>query len=365
VGARLWFHAASLGDQAAIQPLVERAQEAGYLIARSAVTRSGRARARELSPQALQLRAPLLWGARPQMVEHRPALIILELLELWPHWLRAAESLGVPVAVVNGRIGQGTLRAAPVLRSSFRRLGLFAAQTERDAARARSLGVAPERIKVCGSSKYDRASSRGAGQFGPRPVKLCLGALRPEDEPALLAAAPLLRGLKVLIAPRYLERVPRLMRGLKRAGLSPQLRSQSQASPLGEWLERSDGELLVLDSYGELSAAYERCEVAIIGGTFGGRVTQARPQSMIEAARAGCVLIVGERAALLPLELEALSGDERSLLITKRLSEALSAAHEAAPLTPKQWSCRARGLEGLRGASARQWELLMGLLEPG
>lgn len=360
---QLWFHAASLGDQGAIQPLVERAQAEGYGLIRSAVTRSGKVRARELSPDALHLNPPLLWGARSALSAQEPPVraVLLELLELWPHWARQAERLGVPMVVINGRIGDRTMGAGLFLRASFRRLSLFLAQTERDADRARRLGVSSSRVRVCGSSKYDHLlglNPVGAAHLaGPRSLTLCFGALRPEDERALVRAAPLLQGVRALIAPRYLGRCESLIDRLRRIGLSCVRRSAHRELGVGEWIHAyCDVGLLILDSYGELQEAYRHAERAVIGGSFG-----ARPQSMVEAALAGCALAVGEGVARLPLEREALEGPELSLYPS--LEVAVQSALELPSRTLAQRQAQHQRVARLGGATERQWGAIEALLK--
>lgn len=359
---QLWFHASSLGDQGAIQPLIARAQAEGYGLIRSAVTRSGRSRARALSPGALHVSPPLLWGAGVALTSQGAPVrcVILELLELWPHWARHAERLGVPMIVVNGRIGEGTMRAGPLLRASFRRLSLFLAQTERDAERARRLGVSSERVIVCGNSKYDHLLSepvhQGRAPHLPRPLTLCYGALRPEDERALLRVAPLLGGVGVLVAPRYLERSDRLTARLRRVGVRCVRRSAHPGLTVQEWIKTYHrAGLLLLDSYGELTEAYEYAKVALIGGSFG-----ARPQSMIEAALAGCALAVGDGVERLPLEREALAG--LGLRRYPSLERATKASLTQASLTLAQREAQRQSVTRLSGASERQWEAISALL---
>lgn len=358
----VWFHAASLGDQAAIQALVERAQIEGYGIIRSAVTRAGRKRARECSPDAHLVAPPLLIKARNTFLQYDPPIkmVVLELLELWPHWVRQSECLGIPMVVVNGRISQRTLIAGPLLRSSFRRLSLFLAQTELDADRARSLGVLPERVQVCGNSKYDHLLKpevfHQQVSASPRSLQICLGALRPEDERALIKHAHLLQGIRALVAPRYLWRCDRFVHRLMATGLRCHRRSDALHLGLKEWIERyQDDGLLVLDSFGELSTVYYDAQVAVIGGTF-----QRKPHNMIEAALAGCALVVGLEAQKLSLEFESLQG--HGLYVQPSLEQALEYALSLRALEIDAWQNRLCSMKRLIGATDRQWQALQALL---
>ena len=85
---------------------------------------------------------------------------------------------------------------------------------------------------------------------------------------------------RVLIAPRYLKRVPRLLKGLLAKGLDVALRSQHAAC---------NAQIVILDTVGELHAAYGLADVAIVGGTFGAR----HGQNLFEPVSMGCRVIFG------------------------------------------------------------------------
>ena len=90
---------------------------------------------------------------------------------------------------------------------------------------------------------------------------MSIGSIHPDEERALCEGLSRFRG-RVLIAPRYLNQVQRLYRNLGRLDTTVSLRSQPEAKI---------GQFVILDTVGELHAAYGLSEVAIVGGTFGKR----------------------------------------------------------------------------------------------
>ena len=357
----IWLHGASHGDHGALRPLGERAAGAGYALTLSATTPAGRARAEALWPHAHHRPAPLLWGAGRALHAHllgAPRALLLELLELWPHWSAAWGREGVPQAVVNGRVSPSTLRARPLLRASFERLDLFLAQTPLDAERALHMGARPAAVRVCGNTKHEGAS---APPPPPPPallsyaralggLEVVLGSLRPEDERALISCAHLLRGRRALIAPRYPARAAGLAAALRRRGLPCLLRTE---------LEGHAGEpppLLLLNTLGELAGSYALAPAAVVGGGWG-----ARPQSLIEAARADAVVAFGPRAAA-RLSLEAAAAGGGGAAPCPTLAAALELALSAAPLSPEERLARRARLRALEGAAARVWGEVEGLL---
>ena len=308
-----------------------------------------------------------MWGAPQAFARARPQLMLFELLELWPHWVKACERAGVPSVVVNARVSPRTLYARPLLKPTFERLSLVLAQTPLDAERAVWMGAHPSRVQCLGNSKYDALLGElleGELLEGTllyeRPLQLIFGALRPEDERALIALAPQLKGQRVLIAPRYPQRAQRLAHALSARGLRCALRSEQPELSALEWLTReAPHATLILDTLGELRGLYAHSVAAILGGSFTGRSTGS-PQSMIEAARAGCVIAYGPRAKRLPLELNALREPGAQGFNTAQ--EATRWALAASPLSAQALTQRAEALRALTGAAERQWRALSELL---
>ena len=349
----IWLHGASLGDLNALTPMGARLQREGYALLVSAVTESGRARARSIFPEAPLVRPPLLSSWRARRLIHRwaPRLLLLERLELWPRWLSASAREGLPVVVLNGRVGERTLQIRSLLRAGSSRLALFCAQSGEDAARALQLGVPEDKIYATGDSKYDQILQRCAeppsaelrGVLGS--LQLVIGCLhRDEEAPALRALAPFLRarsGLRVLIAPRYMSRIPALQRRLSRLGVSSVRRSENK--PLG-----AQGGVCLLDSYGELASVYQLAPVALIGGTFGRR----GGQNILEPARWGVPVIFGPGA---PSPERAALADTGGLLATD-WEQAFTAAFERPLSAPPSLQVLRRRL---CGAFERQWAALI------
>ena len=359
----LWLHGASHGDVNALRPHLIRARQRVTPLILSAVTHSGRARWRRIAPStphALHLRPPLLSKRRAQRLlkAHDPSAVLFELLEVWPAWVNACESAGIPTVVIDGRISSRTLHARPLLHPSFRRLSAFLAQTSEDANRAAFMGVRPEVIHVCGSGKYDAILSpqyspldhtedhtketHTAPLGGIASFDLIIGCLRPEDErPAmeLMSTLNLFSRMRVLIAPRYLSQVSRLLKRLRAIEAPVALRSDSLK-------EINAAQCVILDTLGELDGAYTLAPIAIIGGTFG-----RRGQGLIEAARAGCTVIYGTASPHLNIEREALDGRGGYPCADWRDALMLASSHsQGAPLL----SPHRDDLDALCGAVDRQ-----------
>ena len=105
----------------------------------------------------------------------RPRFFVGMETELWPNFLRALASRGVPSMIANGRISDRSFKryrlVRPLVARMLARVTVFAMQSEEDARRIIALGAPAERVVVTGNLKTDLVP--GAVEHGlggaPRP----------------------------------------------------------------------------------------------------------------------------------------------------------------------------------------------------
>lgn len=300
----LWVHAVSVGETRACEPLVE-ALLAAYPDSRILLTHmtpTGRATGKSLfghhGERLVQSYLPYDTGFMVARFLRRfqPRVCILMETEVWPNLIAGCAKAGVPVALVNARLSERSLRRGQkmgaLMLDAARAIPLVAAQTNADAARIRSLG-APQ-VEVTGSIKFDvvppqAALEKGAwlrAQFGKRPVFLC-ASTREGEEALILDAwrrvADKPAGALLALVPRHPQRFDEVDKLATERGLSVQRRSRLEAG-----MENAD--VLLGDSMGEMFAYYAACDCAFIGGSLmplGG-------QNLIEACALGKPVLVGE-----------------------------------------------------------------------
>jgi 3-deoxy-D-manno-octulosonic-acid transferase len=156
------------------------------------------------------------------------------------------------------------------------------------------MGAPPERVRVSGNLKFDALQAPQPGPelcafFGPavgRPLLLA-GSTVEGEEPILLRAYARLRAarpeLALALAPRHPERFDAVPALCAAAGFRCRRRSSGGAAPLG------GGEVLLLDTLGELAAAYSFATVAFVGGSLVAR----GGHNVLEAAAWGKPVVVG------------------------------------------------------------------------
>ncbi|MCK4374637.1 MAG: 3-deoxy-D-manno-octulosonic acid transferase, partial [Candidatus Brocadiae bacterium] len=203
---RLWIHCASVGEAAIPGKLVEefRRRHPGWQVVFSTNTDTGAARLRELYPWGPVFYMPLDFSpcVRLALRRVRPDVVLLVELELWPNFAGACRTCGVPMGIINGRIGAGSRRLLAALHRLCPRLWdplrVCCARSLDDAAGFRHAGVPSERVFNCGLLKCDQlAVQPDAGRreelgrlFGIAPDDLVLVAgSTHQGEEAILAAA--------------------------------------------------------------------------------------------------------------------------------------------------------------------------------
>src|SRR5690606_19443999 len=100
----------------------------------------------------------------------RPCLGIVMETELWPNLVEAARAEGVPLALVNARPSERSLRTgqrwSALIRPALATLDLVLAQTEAAARRLRQLGRAD--VPVLGNLKFDVIAAPALEALGHR-----------------------------------------------------------------------------------------------------------------------------------------------------------------------------------------------------
>jgi len=293
-GPRILVHGVSVGEIHALEPLVEAlaASPAAPDIVVSATTATGFERARTIHATDREVvRFPLdfTWMTARFLDAVRPELVVLAELELWPSFLAACARRRIPVCVVNGRLSErsfrGYRRLRALARPMFRQLALVAAQTAAYRDRFTAMGVPAGRAVVGGSLKWDAARTdpdpaeaaalaAALGIDRSRPL-IVAGSTGPGEEEALLRGLP--DGCQLLLAPRNPDRwddVARLVPGMPRRSRADARRSrstahrpraESRARPHGSPPRRESPPVFLLDTIGDLPAAYLLADAVFVG----------------------------------------------------------------------------------------------------
>jgi 3-deoxy-D-manno-octulosonic-acid transferase len=276
---RIWIHAVSVGEVVAATPILKELRELlpGFEIVLTTTTSSGHQTAREklegLYDHLFYFPIDLPRFVLGALVRVRPRVVAVMETELWFNFLTMAKNIGCHTMVINGRISDRSFQRSQGMsffyRALFKKLDKALVQTESDASRFRAFGF--EAPVVLGNCKFDQAvdgldSDAGVwrAEIGAAPADfiVVVGSTRGEEDEAIVmeglrAAFPSLEGVRIVYAPRHIERAEALVaRGREFWGAAAR-------RSLGE-----SGPFLVLDTYGELAKVYAAADVVVVGGGF-------------------------------------------------------------------------------------------------
>jgi 3-deoxy-D-manno-octulosonic-acid transferase len=375
---RIWVHGASAGDLLSLQPMMReiKARLPDSCIIATTITNSGLAMARTRIAEAdVVVYAPydLPGATRRAMAALRPDLLVLEYTEIWPNLIRAASRSGARIALTNGRFNPLKLSH---YRTLFRAVGnplraidLFLMREDDEAERALALGAPLDRVWVTGNTKFDvlQVSETGPGVEDPLRRALGLpagapmfmaGSTHEGEEEMLLHVYRQLRNhhpeLRMVIAPRYVERAGRIAALASDLGLTTRLRS---APPPGAG--DPPPQVAILDTIGELASAYRLATLVFVGGSF----VHRGGQNILEPAAQGRPVLFGPHMENFRDSVQALVG--RGGIQVHSPEYLYKVAHEllGRPDQLVELGTLARqAVLALRGASTRNVDHLLKLL---
>jgi 3-deoxy-D-manno-octulosonic-acid transferase len=299
----LWVHAVSVGEALTARPLLralkDRFPDTPLYLSTTTVTGAAVAQ-RDAGGADGLLFAPFDWPGPVRRVLGRlqPALLVLMETELWPNLIHEARRRGTRVAVVNGRLSPRSFtRYRRVRRWLARVLGevdVFLMQGDAHARRILALGAPAERVRVAGNLKYDAVpEARPPAELaalipaGTAEAPLWIAGSTVAGEEvlvldALRRARVRVPALRLLLVPRHPERFADAAALAAAGGFRVQRRSLLDRP----W---TAGDVLVLDTLGELPRLYALATVVFVGGSL----VPAGGHNVLEPAVAGKPVIVG------------------------------------------------------------------------
>jgi 3-deoxy-D-manno-octulosonic-acid transferase len=275
------LHGASAGDVLALMPLVRelRARASDIQIVVSTITNSGRAiseRERDAFAAITYLPYDLPGAVRRALDRIRPNLLVLEYTELWPQLIHAAADRDIPVVLHNGRFSRARIGRYrwlfAITGNLLRRFAALLMRDETEADAARRLGAPATAVHVTGNTKFDNLGTappsdkvgelRDAAGYSEEQIIWVAGSTHDGEEEPLLDVFVALReeheNLRLIIAPRYVERVDKIASLAQRRNLTARRRSDPGPAP----------DVFLLDTIGELASCYALADLVFVGGSF-------------------------------------------------------------------------------------------------
>jgi 3-deoxy-D-manno-octulosonic-acid transferase len=302
----IWLHAVSVGESIAARPLLKalRKQYPAHAIVISNTTETGRGISSTFPEKDLCIYFPFdfLPAVCSVLKSIRPALIIIMETEIWPNFTREATLRGIPVILANGRISDRSFGRYLKLGWFFRHpLQLFSRlcmQTETDRERIIAIGAQDKRTLATGNLKYDiplcvatgdeKKRLRDSYAIPENLIVLTAGSTHAGEEQHIITMFKELSAtagnLFLILVPRHPERSTEVASLLESSGLSFRRRT---SLPSTERLHQ--GEVLLVDTIGEMISLYALSDIAFVGGSL----VPTGGHNLLEPASAGVASVFG------------------------------------------------------------------------
>jgi 3-deoxy-D-manno-octulosonic-acid transferase len=273
----VWIHAVSVGETAAARPVVDEILRTrpSTTIVFTTTTITGQAQARRLFPSATVAYFPFDFASSVKrfLRHHRPRVFATMETEIWPNATRLSRAAGVRMLLANGRISDRSFPryqfVRPFVASVLRQYDRILAREETDRRRFIAIGAPANTVETSGNVKFDYVPDDRPLEIAPRLTSLIAGrkvlvlgsTMQGEDEAMIgeLERFIALDNAFVIIAPRKPERFDIVATILETAEVRFVRRSSWSDGP---------ADVLLLDTFGELSKIYRFATAAFVGGSL-------------------------------------------------------------------------------------------------
>jgi 3-deoxy-D-manno-octulosonic-acid transferase len=297
-GPVVWAHAVSVGETAAVAPLLESLVDDGLTVVLTTGTvTSAKLVSDRLGNKLIHQYVPLdLQPAVSKFLNHwKPDLAIIAESEIWPMTILELGARRIPQVIVNGRLSdrsfQSWLKRISLAEALMENLSHVVAQSDVDGERFLDLGARP--VTISGNLKADSPPlpdkpddrARLNNEIGDRPRWAAISTHNGEEiiaanvHQALIDRIP---GLLTIIVPRHPDRCAEIKTTLRAKGLHVALRSTGEAIT-------PETDIYLCDTIGEMGVFLRLVEVVFVGNSM----TGSGGQNPLEPAMLGTAIVSG------------------------------------------------------------------------
>lgn len=298
----VWIHAASVGEMnVALHFLKEFASEVNgckFIISTNTYT------AKKLAIDKFKEKAKIVYfpfdlffSSFLALSRTKPFLILVVETELWPNFLHIAYLFRAKIYLINGRISEKKfgyyIFLKFFLKMVIEKFQLCLMRNEFDALRLMRISKNRKKILTVGDIKYDilpklnyLPNSLHYSNFGFKESDIIFvaGSIHKFEDEIIIEVYKKLKNefnnLKMILAPRYMNRIPAVESLLKKYNITFRRRTQKNHKLI---------DCIILDTYGELVNAYYIATIVFVGGSF----VKRGGHNIIEPAMLGKVVFFG------------------------------------------------------------------------
>lgn len=277
----IWIHAASVGE---VRSIVKTAGELKAFYSRPIIITTSTAAGRDTANKELVFDKAVLMPVdfypliKKFIKVYKPYRLFVIESDMWPNMIVGCGRHDIPVGIINGRVSARSAKRykllSPLLKLVLRYITYICAQTEEIAQRYIDMGADSSRVYATGNIKYDMLNDNPArtddvkdiiGMLGwtGKEILTC-GSTHEEEESIILSAARGFKDLKIIIAPRHLERRKHIISMLNAGGFDYQVLSAVKKSGKA----KQGSQILLADTMGWLGAFYQAATLTFVGGSI-------------------------------------------------------------------------------------------------
>lgn len=271
----LMLHACSVGEVIAIENLIKeiRLKFPNYKLILTTSTKTGQDIAhKKLSDYTdfiTYFPFDVPFAVNKFLDKVKPFAVFHVETEIWPYFAYACKKREIPISIINGRISDSTFKfyklAKTFFKKVFKKFHYIYVQSQEDFLKFAAIGMDKKRIEFMGNLKFNVKRQDVDINIGQQGYKVIIAGSthKGENEIVLNTYNKLkdeINNVKLLIAPRHLERVSDI------EGIAKNLSLNIGKRSLNDNFSQKD--VIILDTLGELGKMYSICDIAFIGGSF-------------------------------------------------------------------------------------------------
>ena len=278
INRTIWIHAVSVGEVMLAQTLINKLNFKNDIVLTTSTPQG-----QELAKNKLSDKCKMITyfpydtkkAINNAVKAINPEMVIIMETEIWPNFSKTMKELAIPLFIVNGRISEGTFKSYKKLSFFFRKVlsnySAILTQTYEDAKRFVEIGAPENKVVTTGNIKFDIEKPDDyirhkyifdLNTLGKKVV--IFGSTHADENEPLIKSYLNIKEknqeLKLIIAPRHLEKVSQIEKILKSNEIKYGKKSQNATF--------SNNDAIILDTTGELAKVYSACDICVICGSF-------------------------------------------------------------------------------------------------
>ncbi len=274
-------HAASVGEVIALTPFIEQLSQTypELPITLTTFTPTGSAQVKKQFASRVQhsfLPLDILPCTQIFLTRLQPKLMIFMETELWPNLINQCAKKQIKLLLINGRLSANSMKnykkISPLITPTLNHFDSILCQSQNNRANFLQLGASKDRCIVSGNLKFDISITANILEKQAQLTKLLpehrllwlVASTHQGDEDIALAAFKQIKAifpkLLLVLVPRHPERFKSVAKLCLSHGFTLAKRSENTHVNVQDiWL---------LDTLGELMAAYSLADIVTMGGSF-------------------------------------------------------------------------------------------------